>query len=149
MASCAPSCVACLLADIDHFKAINDRLGYLEGDRVLRAAAEAISRSVRETDVVGRYGGEEFVVLLPHTDLAGALTSGEKIRAAVAERCAPVTISVDVAVRYIGSGFDNNIEDLVTNLLRDADRATYVAKAAGRNRVASTSERETINRHRG
>ncbi len=131
--------VACLIADIDHFKSINDSRGHIEGDSVLREVAGAISDSVRETDLVARYGGEEFAVVLPHTDLAGALTVGEKIRAGVAERCTPVTISVGAASikpSDVATTLDkDSIETLVDTLLRAADRAVYEAKRGGRNRV--------------
>jgi diguanylate cyclase (GGDEF)-like protein len=137
----ATGCVACLLADVDHFKAINDSRGHLEGDRVLRTVAHTIAGCVRETDMVARYGGEEFVILLPHTDLAGAVQVGEKIRATVAAECAPVTISIGVAamcdpdVAQVRD--ESQMETLVTRLLREADQATYAAKSAGRNRVES------------
>ena len=141
LASRSSGCVGCLMADVDHFKAINDTHGHLEGDRILRKVAGTISASVRETDLVGRYGGEEFIVLLPHTDLAGASTAGEKIRAAIASQCAPVTISIGVAA-YCVLGVDTMIDDaelegLVNGLIRDADRGVYAAKAAGRNLVVS------------
>jgi two-component system, cell cycle response regulator len=131
--------VACLLADVDHFKAINDTRGHIEGDRVLRQIARAMASSVRETDLVARYGGEEFAVLLPQTDLAGALAIGENVRAAVADGCTPVTISIGAAVLddedLTGDLDPASVERLVTKLLKKADAATYRAKSAGRNRV--------------
>jgi diguanylate cyclase (GGDEF)-like protein len=137
----ATGCVACLLVDVDHFKAINDTRGHLEGDRVLRMVAQAIAGCVREIDIVARYGGEEFVVLLPQTDLGGAAKVGEKIRSTVAAACAPVTISVGAAAMCdpdVASVRDeSHMEGLVTRLLRHADQATYAAKSAGRNRVES------------
>jgi two-component system cell cycle response regulator len=139
LTSRTPGCVACLLADVDHFKTINDTYGHLEGDRVLRTVAHTIQSCVRETDVVGRYGGEEFVVLLPHTGIEGARTVGEKIRGAVAAVCAPITISIGAAARCaaeVPEMLDEaGMEGLVTGLIKEADLATYAAKAAGRNRV--------------
>lgn len=135
--------LACLLADVDHFKRINDTRGHLEGDRVLCQVAAVIAASVRETDLVARFGGEEFVVLLPHTDLEGALTVGEKIRAAVSTACAPVTISIGAAALQsseVNTVLDREgMDGLVSKMLRAADQAVYAAKAAGRNRVVAST----------
>ena len=133
--------LACLLVDVDHFKTVNDTLGHLEGDRVLREIAETIALSTRETDLVARYGGEEFVVLLPHTDLAGALIVGEKIRDSVERQCAPLTISVGVSAlpSTIATNLDvQGLDGLIGALLRAADRAVYEAKHGGRNRVVAS-----------
>lgn len=139
MATRASTCVACLLADVDHFKSINDTRGHLEGDRVLKQIAGTISTNVRETDLVARYGGEEFVVLLPQTDLGGAVRVAEKIRAAVAEQCSPVTISIGAAALCnpeVAEMRDSpGVDGLVAKLLKKADEAAYSAKSAGRNRV--------------
>ena len=133
--------VGCLLADVDHFKAINDTRGHLEGDRVLRQVARAITDNVRETDLVARYGGEEFVVLLPYTDLDGALIAAEKIRAVVAAVCAPVTISigaVSLDAESLATVLDRDgVETLISKLLKLADDAVYAAKHAGRDRVVA------------
>ena len=135
------ACVACLLADVDHFKSINDSKGHLEGDRVLRQIARTIASSVRDTDLVARYGGEEFAIILTQTDLEGALEVAEKIRTAVSEQCPPVTISIgasaicDPGVAAVSD--PQEMEELVTRLLRGADTAVYAAKSAGRNRVES------------
>jgi len=132
-----------LLADVDHFKAINDTRGHLEGDRVLREVARAITDHVRETDLVARYGGEEFVVLLPFTDLPGAMIAAEKVRAAIAALCAPVTISigaVSLSAEQLEQVLDaEGIEGLISGLLRSADQAVYAAKHGGRNRVVAGS----------
>ncbi len=136
--------VGCLLADVDHFKTINDTRGHLEGDRVLRHIASVIAASVRETDLVARYGGEEFVVLLPHTDLEGALHLGEKIRATVASACSPVTISIGAAAiaepEVPTLLAQDGMEGLISKLLRAADRAVYSAKAKGRNCVVPADD---------
>lgn len=133
--------IGCLLIDVDHFKAVNDTRGHLEGDRVLREIARTITDHVRETDLVARFGGEEFVVLLPYTDLEGATIAGDKVRAAVAERCAPVTISVgavSLTAAAVGTVLDRDgIEALIRRLLKLADQAVYAAKHAGRNRVVA------------
>jgi len=127
--------LSALLLDLDHFKQINDNYGHGRGDEVLAAAAEAMRSAVRESDFVGRYGGEEFLILLPDTDSEGAVRSAEMVRAAVAAVSVPnvdrqVTTSVGVAV--LGDdGVDGD------TLIRSADRALYAAKSLGRDRVAS------------
>lgn len=129
------------MADIDRFKQVNDRYGHLAGDMMLRRVAGVIARSLRSTDLVGRYGGEEFLLLLPETDVDGALRVIEKLRAAVealevetetGERLA-VTISIGLA-----SVADLPSEDGVTveRMVAAADRSLYEAKNSGRNRIA-------------
>jgi diguanylate cyclase (GGDEF)-like protein len=112
--------------DIDHFKAVNDEMGHLYGDRVLQAVARAIDDCIRDTDIAARYGGEEFVVVMPHTLLEGACIFAERLRASV-EATLDVTISGGVAVAQ-----DKDNPQL---LLARADAALYGSKAAGRNRV--------------
>jgi diguanylate cyclase (GGDEF)-like protein len=125
------------LIDIDHFKAVNDTHGHLAGDSVLRAVSDVLRDQLREYDVVGRFGGEEFVVLLPQTDEADALSIAERLRAHVAALSIPVqdgaayvrlTISIGVAALDAVGGE-------VTDLLTAADAALYFAKEAGRNRT--------------
>ncbi|MGR9052846.1 MAG: GGDEF domain-containing protein, partial [Gammaproteobacteria bacterium] len=121
-----------LMIDIDHFKNINDNFGHQAGDVVLRRVAQAIAETVRKQDLAGRYGGEEFAVLLPDTDMIGARRLAEKLRHNVSELCFPsvgrVTISVGCALWHES--------DNLTSLLEAADKHLYVAKATGRNRVA-------------
>jgi diguanylate cyclase len=112
--------------DIDHFKRVNDEHGHLHGDRVLREIARVIHDNVRETDIVTRYGGEEFVVVMPHTPLDGAVMFSERLRAAIAQKTI-LTMSGGVAQAIDG---DNH-----STLLGRADAALYGAKAAGRNCV--------------
>jgi two-component system, cell cycle response regulator len=136
---------AVMLFDIDHFKHVNDRHGHPAGDQVLRELAGRALRQVRSVDLVGRLGGEEFIVVMPETSLAGAAIVAERVRAAVAEdlftladncKTLPVTISIGVAVT--GNGNDG-LEDL----LKRADDALYAAKNGGRNRVvAPTATRD-------
>ena len=124
--------LALLMLDLDSFKGLNDRLGHPFGDRVLRAVAELITGSVRETDLCARYGGEEFAVLLPRSGLNGALTvagriwSGAQTLTIEGER---VGVSVGVSV---GPSPQLRGPDL---LLRAADEALYRAKREGRNRI--------------
>jgi diguanylate cyclase (GGDEF)-like protein len=129
-----------LVLDLDHFKQINDRLGHATGDDVLVAAAEAIGSAIRRGDVVGRVGGEEFLILLPATDEQGAMTVAEHVRLAIAAISLPrvdraVTASLGVAV-FPRDGLDAD------SLFRAADRALYAAKGNGRDRVevATTSD---------
>ncbi len=126
---------AVLLADLDHFKRINDEHGHLVGDEVLRAVATRLTESVREPVVVGRLGGEEFLVVLPDTDLEAARQAAERIREQIAATDtrrlfdgAPLTVSVGVAAA-------DPAGDSVSSMLRRADDALYDAKRAGRNRV--------------
>jgi diguanylate cyclase (GGDEF)-like protein len=131
--------LACVILDLDHFKQINDRYGHIVGDRVLVAAAHAFKGSLRAPDTIARWGGEEFVVLLPQTDLTGAESLAERCRrsledvlvtAAGGERVS-VTVSVGVA-GYPAPAFDSP-----DALLKSADDALYRAKSAGRNRVVT------------
>jgi len=136
-----PKSTGCLVVDIDFFKKINDTLGHLEGDRVLKHVAETILKAVRESDLVSRFGGEEFVVILPNTDLEGAQVLAEKVRAAVEDVCKPTTVSVGVAAQALPDprspilSSKEQIEELMQDLLRVADEALYEAKRQGRNRV--------------
>jgi diguanylate cyclase (GGDEF)-like protein len=125
--------LAAVLFDLDHFKHINDVYGHAKGDEVLAAVGVAATSVARESDFIGRYGGEEFLALLPNTDREGALTAAEKLRAAVAETRMPgvegrITASFGVAV------FPDDAGD-ATQLIRLADRALYLAKDRGRDRV--------------
>ena len=128
-----------LMIDIDHFKKVNDQYGHLTGDMVLREVARIIVMQIREIDIAGRYGGEEFCVILPDTDKAGALVVAERIRAAVHEHkikaydtLLPVTASVGVAAIP-----DDAVQ--MEELLDKADWALYRAKKSGRNRVEGFS----------
>lgn len=128
------------LFDADHFKNINDSHGHVAGDHVLTAIAQAANGALRKSDVLGRLGGEEFGILLPDTELAGALTVAERVREAVAERevqsgeatsgdrpSISITISLGVA--------ELRGDEPIEALLKRADRALYAAKDLGRNRV--------------
>jgi diguanylate cyclase (GGDEF)-like protein len=129
--------LAALILDLDHFKQINDTYGHALGDDVLAALGTTIRAALRESDFVGRYGGEEFVILLPDTAHDEAEVVAEKIRAAVATITVPgvtrpITASIGLAL------LADDAPDSVT-LLRNADRALYTAKSNGRNRVETTS----------
>ena len=126
----------CMMLDLDHFKLVNDTYGHPVGDQVLREFAERCRRSVREVDLVGRYGGEELIILLPETDRPTSMQVAERLRAAIAEtpikvysKEIPLTVSIGVATK------DENTQQLETLIAR-ADQAMYMAKHKGRNRVA-------------
>ena len=123
--------VAVVLLDLDHFKVINDTLGHAEGDRVLRACAERLRSVVRADDVVGRMGGEEFVIILPGADAEAAEDCAERARAAIAEltvRGRPLAASAGVAASPVDG-------DEAAVLLENADSALYFAKRSGRGRT--------------
>ena len=125
--------VAVLMADIDHFKRINDTVGHAAGDRVLRKVADAIAAAVRTSDLVARYGGEEFVVFMYATDVAQAVDVAERVLDAVAHGTAteqPVTVSIGLDGSLVA-----HAEQDLQRLLANADSRLYAAKAAGRNRV--------------
>jgi diguanylate cyclase (GGDEF)-like protein len=126
--------VALLMVDVDHLRDINNARGHLAGDRALASVASALRDSTREYDVAARFGGDEFCVLLPETDMDGAMAVAERMRSRVEEltRAAdvPVTISIGV-VSHRGAG--PTVDDLVAA----ADTAAYQAKASGRNAIAA------------
>lgn len=124
--------LAFLIMDLDRFKAINDTYGHQVGDRVLVEFAAKVQRQLRRKELLGRFGGEEFVLVLPHTDLAAALQVAERIRAA----CVPGENEVGCTVS-IGVTASLPEGDSLDKLLSRADAALYEAKNAGRNRVVA------------
>jgi diguanylate cyclase (GGDEF)-like protein len=129
-----PLCV--LLLDIDHFKKINDSFGHPAGDLVLRAFADLLRSELRANDIVGRWGGEEFLVIMPRTDLAGALEVAERLRGATAESAVRAGIwSIGVTV---SGGCVLSTGDQTDPVLQLADTCLYAAKASGRNRIVTT-----------
>lgn len=129
--------VCLMMVDVDNFKFINDQYGHIAGDRLLASVAQALRGDLRPTDLIARFGGDEFSVLLPGTDLAQALDAAERLRAHVsaaspAALAKPITISIGVA----RAGPDDDLDALVHR----ADSAMYLAKAAGRDRVHAAAE---------
>lgn len=139
--------ISFIMADLDNFKKVNDRHGHLFGDQVLKETADIIKRSVRDVDLVGRYGGEEFCLILPETALRGALSTAERIRRAMDKHVFKIdqqpvhqTISIGVAC-YPEAKVDSKEE-----LIHTADQAMYAAKQAGKNRVGQFKERRLYTR---
>jgi diguanylate cyclase (GGDEF)-like protein len=126
--------ISLMMLDLDHFKRINDRYGHAAGDDALRVFASAAQQVLREPDIMGRLGGEEFAVALPGTDLAGAVQAAERLRHAVGASLLPLcdvdyTMSVSIGVVALDP------DEHINAALARADHALYVAKSAGRNRV--------------
>ena len=119
-----------IFLDMDNFKVINDTFGHSAGDLVLRKVGSIVQENIRETDVACRYGGEEFLVILPETDAEGAYKVAEKIRKAVGRIC------VDSFGLSLSAGVTQATkEDTLNTLIERADRAMYMAKKAGKNRT--------------
>jgi len=136
------STFAVLMLDLDSFKEINDRTGHLAGDRFLQRVGEVIQETMRAADVPCRYGGEEFCVLLPETDLEGATSIAERIRKRVARL--EVRVGEDVVHTTISVGiacYPADFPGSLQGLLEKADQALYTAKQAGRDRVIASSAR--------
>lgn len=126
-----------LLVDLDGFKEANDRHGHLAGDRILRQAANIIAQTIRGVDLVGRYGGDEFLVIMPRTPIDDATRVAERIRVAVREASAgegSASLESGLSVS-IGVASLDRTAPTVEALVDSADRALYQAKRAGRNRV--------------
>jgi diguanylate cyclase (GGDEF)-like protein len=131
-----------LIIDLDRFKLVNDRFGHLVGDEVLKGIGRCLSAETRDYDTVGRFGGEEFVAVLPETSAADAVGVAERIRAAVNSTSVHDLVSnadrsggadmLSVSIGVACSGVDG---DELIDLLYEADRALYYAKENGRNQV--------------
>lgn len=117
-----------LMADVDYFKKYNDTFGHLKGDEVLRKMGRLLAKNLREVDTVARFGGEEFVVLLPDTDKRGALAVAEKLRHLVQEQIQGITVSIGITT------YPEDVKEM-DDLIDHADIALYDAKDHGRNRV--------------
>jgi diguanylate cyclase (GGDEF)-like protein len=124
-----------IMLDIDHFKKVNDTYGHPAGDEVIKALGGIIKKAIRETDIAGRYGGEEFAIILPETPVANVEFVSERIRRLV-EKCTVVYDEVDISFTIsVGiAGFKQTHKDS-TQWLDSADKALYKAKESGRNRV--------------
>lgn len=131
------------MVDIDHFKLFNDTYGHQIGDQVLKKVAKSIQNTVRSNDIVSRYGGEEFTVIMPETSYEGALVVAEKIRKAIEELTIPYNdghnqLDLKVTVS-IGAAMFSQDDDRFS-LISNADRNLYIAKNNGRNRVVGDKQ---------
>jgi diguanylate cyclase (GGDEF)-like protein/PAS domain S-box-containing protein len=132
----------CIMADIDHFKSFNDRFGHAVGDQVIQVVAQILSTTIRPTDIIGRYGGEEFCILLPGEGPEGTAKAAERLRLAIAARASEavrttgdnrITMSFGVSCWSLGATGPLELVD-------QADKALYAAKEAGRNQVGQWTQ---------
>jgi diguanylate cyclase (GGDEF)-like protein len=134
-----------LLVDLDYFKVVNDHLGHLAGDQVLMGTAALMRRAVRDIDAVGRYGGEEFGIVLPHTDLDCALVLAERLRRQIenlefeADQ-GIVRMTASIGIAHIPDATIRSVSDWIAA----ADSALYDAKALGRNRVVAHVQNQAL-----
>jgi diguanylate cyclase (GGDEF)-like protein len=133
--------LSCIILDLDHFKNVNDNYGHQLGDDVLVATAKALKLSVREYDIVGRYGGEEFLIILPQTDLPTAVVVAERCRANIQELKVPINADESLTVTASSgvAALSHFEEASISDLVKAADKALYQAKDQGRNCVVTTS----------
>jgi diguanylate cyclase (GGDEF)-like protein len=145
--------LALALVDIDHFKAVNDDHGHLAGDKALGGIARTFRIFLRNYDLVGRFGGEEFALLLPHTKAVDAYGIAERIREHIAAtpidvdgvpNAGRVRLTVSVGVAALGARWDASTSNQLTDLLAAADRALYQAKRAGRDQVCVVTDNAVI-----
>lgn len=133
--------VGIVLCDVDHFKKVNDSYGHLAGDSVLQEITQRMTKSVRPYDCIGRYGGEEFLIIFPGCDGDAAFRQAERIRKCI--NSAPVQTAegaIAVSASFGVVAFNPAVANSVAQLLRDADAALYRAKSLGRNRCERSSE---------
>jgi diguanylate cyclase (GGDEF)-like protein len=145
--------IAVALIDIDHFKSVNDSFGHLAGDRALRTVAHTLQAFLREYDLVGRFGGEEFALLLPQARALDAYRIAERIRAYIGgmpitvsddPEAEPVRLSISIGVAALGPRWDSSSDAQLTELLAAADVALYQAKGDGRDQVCVVTENATF-----
>ena len=145
--------LALVLIDVDHFKMVNDLHGHLAGDKALRAIAHTLQLYLRDYDLAGRFGGEEFALLLPHTSAVDARHIAERVRTHIAATpigiasdpgAQPLQVTVSVGVAALGVSWDESTGSQLTDLLAAADSALYQAKDAGRNQVWLVTDTATV-----
>jgi len=133
-----------VLLDVDHFKAINDMYGHQLGDQALRLVASVLAQNIRPYDSLGRWGGEEFMVVLPSATVEEACMVAERIRASVADAHLPLpsgeTLQLQVSLGVTSSSATHSGSLALDKLVNEADKALYQAKASGRNRVCAYAE---------
>lgn len=130
-----------LLMDVDHFKRVNDTHGHPAGDSVLKAVASACAQNLRDNDLLGRLGGEEFAILLGETDPKGGLEAAEKLRKAIEALCVDVADGIRVTASFGISSFAPTLAK-AEDWIAKADEALYAAKRSGRNRCVAAEARE-------
>jgi len=131
---------AVLFVDLDHFKSVNDQHGHSAGDAVLKTVAQCLGANIRKSDALGRIGGEEFSIFMPHTHKLGALQLAESLRKAI-ECCNPSTGELVLHITAsIGVAICDQCTDDMPTIQNKADQAMYVAKSMGRNRVTAFDE---------
>lgn len=128
--------LSALIVDLDHFKKFNDKYGHHVGDQVLRASAQMMSSALRESDIIGRYGGEEFSIILPETNNNAAIYVAERLLSQVAD--VPIeteagSLTIQLSIGIAGMGKET---PTLHSLIIRADQALYIAKGVGRNRMA-------------
>lgn len=128
---------AVLFVDLDHFKSINDTFGHAAGDHVLKSVADCLTKSIRNSDALGRIGGEEFSIFLPNTNMKGAIELAEHIRRSIESLMPDVGTGPRKITASIGVARNQHSDQLMLDIQRQADQAMYKAKAGGRNRVSS------------
>jgi len=129
-----------IMLDIDHFKSINDTYGHEAGDQVLEKVTARLRDKLRTVDIVGRYGGEEFSILLPESEPAGALEAGERLRRCIADELIETSQGILKVTISLGLTTLTDNSKTLEELLKFADQALYQAKEAGRNRVCAYGE---------
>jgi len=136
--------ISCLIIDVDHFKAVNDAYGHKIGDMILKQLASLLKRSVRQSDIAVRYGGEEFIIICPNTDLDGAAILAEKLRCTVENHqfklsgSKAISITVSIGASSLNAESIGPLEKLIDSFISCADDAMYNAKSAGRNCIRLT-----------
>ena len=131
--------LAVLMCDIDRFKSVNDRHGHGVGDEVLMAVSNRCQATLRQSDRLARLGGEEFAILLPESDMAGARQTGERLRRLIAERACQTSIGPLTVTVSVGCATLECDDEAIDAVLARADAALYRAKSQGRNRVATAA----------
>lgn len=145
-----PMCL-CML-DIDHFKQVNDTYGHLAGDIVLQSVIHNVRNVLRRTDQIGRYGGEEFLIMLPETEMVHAMIIAERIRNRIEKlpiptKTATIHVTVSIGVSRFKEDLQGTPEEVLKDLIDQADQALYTAKEAGRNCIARYSDPESFPTH--
>ncbi len=131
--------VGVLMADIDDFKSVNDTHGHQRGDQVLREVADCIKAQARSSDVLGRYGGEEFILFMAPMNPEEAAHVGERIREAVADK-KPYGLNVTISIGLVCDRLDGDVDSALERLIFEADTSMYRSKKSGKNRVEITTK---------